>query len=382
MDDPSIAKDPVGLQSIWDKSKTLLRKLYPTVNLPETKPSSLPDPLDESAFDYHYPRYNNGRHRSIGNEANDDYNLRAGAQKAKSRAVLRNVEAHLKAGDDDQIALALRDTLDHPEMRPHTRRVMASDNSELNRVGRLMVKGTREIANKIATTKKRGMLSRTSRSTLSTLIMTVAAGGGDEKVSKREISRQLLPSFSRGAQHRILKKAAIKRQRFNEEDLKQFSLVDAEQKRWKFDDDEMESLQGYMAENDFTRMSPMKNDGVRKRDLNGNKIVDSDGNYVSIQRVLISKCPRGLHAHMVKEKKDGGYDRSRDPQTKEVRYSLSTIVAYWPNWLTIMNDGHMRICGCQTCVETDDVQLAYNSKRRKIVRETEAEILDMAEGPH
>ena len=164
--------------------------------------------------------------------------------------------------------------------------------------------------------------------------------------------------------------------------MKQFSLVDAEQKRWKFDDDKMESLQGYMAENDFTRMSPMKNDGVRKRDLNGNKIVDSDGNYVSIQRVLISKCPRGLHAHMVKEKKDGGYDRSRDPQTKEVRYSLSTIVAYWPNWLTIMNDGHMRICGCQTCVETDDVQLAYNSKRRKIVRETEAEILDMADGPH
>jgi len=54
----------------------------------------------------------------------------------------------------------------------------------------------------------------------------------------------------------LLKRAGIKRKRFNEEDLKQFSMVDEEKKRWKYTEEDIIGLRKYMVNNIYTRQSP------------------------------------------------------------------------------------------------------------------------------
>jgi len=109
-------------------------------------------------------------------------------------------------------------------------------------------------------------------------------------------------------------------------------------------------------------------------------ILDDQNEKVKIQRVLISTCPRQLHVQMMKKGTDGGYDPARDATTGDPKFSLSTIVAYWPNWLTIMNDGHMLMCGCKTCMEMNDLHEAMQLERRKILSEYEKKLSEMPDG--
>jgi len=83
----------------------------------------------------------------------------------------------------------------------------------------------------------------------------------------------------------------------------------------------------------------------------------------------------------MKKGTDGGYDPARDAATGEPKYSLSTIVSYWRNWLTIMNDGHMLMCGCKTCMEMNDVHEVMQLERRKILSEYEKKLSEMPDGP-
>ena len=120
----------------------------------------------------------------------------------------------------------------------------------------------------VAKTKNKGMLTRTCRTILSFLGMAVAKGGEgreENRVPVNAICRQIFGSYSEGAAKRIMAKASIKRKRFDEEDLSQFNIIDKEKKRWKFSEDEIEKLQGYMVDNTFTRQSPMKYDTLRKK---------------------------------------------------------------------------------------------------------------------
>ena len=109
-------------------------------------------------------------------------------------------------------------------------------------------------------------------------------------------------------------------------------------------------------------------------------ILNEQNEKVTIQRVLISACPCQLHVQMRKKGTDGGYDPARDAATGEPKYSLSTVVSYWPNWLTIMNDGHMLMCGCKTCMEMNDLHEAMQLERRKILSEYEKKLSEMADG--
>lgn len=65
---------------------------------------------------------------------------------------------------------------------------------------------------------------------------------------------------------------------------------------------------------------------------------------------------------MMKEEKDGGHGPARITQedgSAIARYSVSTLVNVWPNWLSIMNEGHMNACACKTCTETNGMHEAY-----------------------
>ena len=89
-----------------------------------------------------------------------------------------------------------------------------------------------------------------------------------------------------------------------------------------------------------------------------NVIYDNDNNVVKDQRLLVSVCPHGLHVHTTKEKGEGGYKPARDNTTGDIRYYPSTIVDYWPNWLTVMNDGYKNMCDCKTCTEMNNLHTA------------------------
>ena len=94
--------------------------------------------------------------------------------------------------------------------------------------------------------------------------------------------------------------------------------------------------------------------------------------------MLIDCNPRELHLLMVKDPKKGGYKGAwKDGQ---VRFSYSTLVHYWPNWLTQMNDSLKMMCGCDTCVTMDDLHRALNCKRRKLMHHTESKICEMEDG--
>ena len=124
----------------------------------------------------------------------------------------------------------------------------------------------RSVAEQVATTKNKGMLTRTCRSLLSTLLM--CAANDDNKVSDGAIGRQILGSYSMSTRRRMLRKAGIKRKRFDTQDLGQFSIVDVEEKRWKYTEADIEGLRNYMIDNTYTRDSPMKDDAIYKRDYN------------------------------------------------------------------------------------------------------------------
>ena len=88
-----------------------------------------------------------------------------------------------------------------------------------------------------------------------------------------------------------------------------------------------------MLDNMYTRDSPLKDDQVRKRDIHNNYIMDSiTDEHVMIQKKLICVTPNELHKLMQKPRAVGGYENARDANGK-LRFLVSTIIKYWPNWL-------------------------------------------------
>ena len=190
--------------------------------------------------------------------------------KAKNEAVNACVKALLSAGDSDQITQTLYDMLYHSKIRQYAARVFGAAFSDEAKVGRVLVRGMRDIADRVATTKNKGHMSQTCRSLLSTLLMC-ATGSKDGTVSRNVVGEQLLGAYTTGARYRMLKKAGIKQKRFDEEDLGQFSLVDKEEKRCKYTEEDIEGVRNYMVENTYTRQSPMTDDTVVKKDYNGER---------------------------------------------------------------------------------------------------------------
>ena len=83
---------------------------------------------------------------------------------------------------------------------------------------------------------------------------------------------------------------------------------------------------------------------------------------------------------MCKEVKDGGYKRARNLNGK-VRFSLTTIRTYWPNWLKQMSNADMNMCACETCQNMDDLHAGLIGKRRKIIARFEAKLEELGQNP-
>ena len=63
-----------------------------------------------------------------------------------------------------------------------------------------------------------------------------------------------------------------------------------------------------------------------------------------------------------------------------MRFWKNTLRHYWPNWLTQMNDSHMTICGCDTCIVTDDLHRAYKAKQMKVLSRAYSILEQMNDG--
>lgn len=78
---------------------------------------------------------------------------------------------------------------------------------------------------------------------------------------------------------------------------------------------------------------------------------------------------------MLKPESEGGFAGAYGEG--KVRFSVNSILHYWPNWLKVMTDADKVMCGCETCLSTDDVHLAYKAKRRKIIAAAEVSLEEM-----
>ena len=78
------------------------------------------------------------------------------AYKAERRAVVKNRDAILSAGDSDQITLALKKVLDDPSIRPYYTRIVGEKNTEAARVGMEAVEGIKTLVDTIVENKEEG----------------------------------------------------------------------------------------------------------------------------------------------------------------------------------------------------------------------------------
>ena len=369
----------------FDAVKQSVRKLQRSIWPASKKPSS-EDPVTPFAF-----RINKtGELRPHSIMHGDDDSPRAyyfqeqGAYKAERRAVLKNRDAILSAGDSDQITLALKKVLDDPIIRPYYTRIVGEKNTEAARVGMEAVEGIKTLVDIIEENKEEGGRNKQCKSLLKNIIMAMLKKDPSHGM-KTAIRRQVLSRLSEGASWRLIKTAGVKRKRFEEEDIRKYRAVEEEEDRLKYPEQEILDLQEFMCSNVYTRFSPNVNDTVRKRDRNGDLIKDGlseDGKqkYLMIRKIFITVGLRELHLLMMKDKKYGGYEKAWQEQpdgSRIARFSKNSLRHYWPNWLKEMSDEDKVICGCSTCLDADDMVEAYNGKRRKLISRTEVELDEM-----
>ncbi|EJK47945.1 hypothetical protein THAOC_33300, partial [Thalassiosira oceanica] len=297
-------------------------------------------------------------------------------------------DAILKTGDDDQIALALKDALEHSSVKAYVERIYGEQDSEKSAVGRVAVDGMRDLAERIRDSKHLGGRGKECRALLTTIGMALAESAELQGVSERAVLRQVFPNFSRLTAQRIMRKAGEKRKKFEEEELREFTLFEDEVRRSKYSDQEIDDLRNWMLTNDYSRDSPQAKDTIRERDLNGDlkpelnihglpKTDDDDRIiYKRKSKILTTLNAREMHIQMLKPESNGGFAGAYDSHGN-IRFSVNSIIHYWPNWLKQMTDADKVMCGCETCLSTDDIHLAYKTKRRKIIAAAEIHLEEM-----
>ena len=84
------------------------------------------------------------------------YKVEKSVYKAERRAVQKNKDAILSAGDDDQITLALKLVLEDPKIRPYYARIVGEKNPEAVKVGVQAVAGMRKLVDIVAANRDNG----------------------------------------------------------------------------------------------------------------------------------------------------------------------------------------------------------------------------------
>ena len=136
-------------------------------------------------------------------------------------------------------------------------------------MGQVAIEGMRFIADRIAEQNSEGGRRKECRALLQAIGMCLAGSAAGKDVSKEAIRKTVFESFPRMTGLRILKNAGKKRKRFEAEALTEFRMVEEDELRWKYTEEEIKNLRAYMCDNLYTRNSPNAKDTLRERDING-----------------------------------------------------------------------------------------------------------------
>ena len=204
---------------------------------------------------------------------NGDSQFDAGynAMKARERAVREVVQCLLDNKDEDQVGLTLLYFLKHPVVKPFLGQIMSMYNAELVIVGLHAAKGMEEIVRRVYERHDNGGRSKECRALLSIIGMCLANGLDDNNgvVSKELIYRTVFKSLPKRTAWCLLKKSALKQQRFRQEEMQEFRCVEEEKRRSKFTDNDYIELRKWMMNNMYTIDSPNEEDTVRARTIHG-----------------------------------------------------------------------------------------------------------------
>lgn len=77
---------------------------------------------------------------------------------------------------------------------------------------------------------------------------------------------------------------------------------------------------------------------------------------------------------------DGGFDGTWKEGHNRPYFSEASLQKYWPNWLVKMTARYKAMCGCEVCVESEDLQENVNWKRQKLVNIGNEKLASMVEG--
>jgi hypothetical protein len=210
-------------------------------------------------------------HREMGDT---DYDPKDGSIQARNRAVRKVVKEVLAAGDDDQIALTVMWTLDHPSVKPYLNRIARSYYSEEVIVGLHAVQGMESVVRRVVEGKDDGGRSKDCRALLVMVGMCLSKGiEEDDAVTKRAVWRTVLSSMTKLSADRLLKEGAKKLKSFESADLRLFCAVDKDATRWKYSHNEIIELREWMVSSNRCRDSPNEKDVICERDIFGMSIM-------------------------------------------------------------------------------------------------------------
>ena len=98
-----------------------------------------------------------------------------------------------------------------------------------------------------------------------------------------------------------------------------------------------------------------------------------NGKGIKIQKKKISLVPRHLYQEMIKPTNQGGFPGARD-DNGEVCISKSNMLKYWPNHVTLMRERDKLICGCETCIISDENHQSLRLFRKRLIEKEENKI--------
>lgn len=319
----------------------------------------------------------------------DNVRSQGAARKEKSRCVRGIVDAVVGAGTISQQRLALRDALGHPKIRDVASSIGL--NVEEVQVALYIKDNIKKMVAAIYENCKNssnGSMNMDAHSFLNAISMSVVEtpptspestptkprGKQTTKISGRALKKHLNLA-SNGAAARSLKGAKKRRKLMIKGDRSALKTRPNHGRRSKYSEAELHKLRDWMLDNMYTRDSPMKDDSVRKRDLYDEYVFDGDKHQM-IQKKLICVGPKELHKLMQKPSNQGGYADAFDGSGK-VRYSLSTLIVYWPNWLVPMTERYKALCGCEACTISQDMQEDVSKARRELLKQLKKELEEL-----
>ena len=296
-------------------------------------------------FHYHHPDSRNGhggRHRSIGQDLSK-YNLHRAALLASYHQRDNVIKAFMKVGNPSQRRYILGQFLSHKSIIEDTKCYL-QDHLMTNeaRAGLSLLRSMKSILKRILRCKS-GRISNGQRSFVNMVCACIHNCEDNNQLSGSAIGHHLgvNKNFVSRAKFKSYKRVAL----ITSGDKKGFEFVDTDQKRSKFNDEQLTKFEQWIEKDcQLVIENPLKNDMVWMRGRDRQVIYGADEKPLKIQKKLLMSSYRELRLYMIDNY--SGMVINEDT----VLYSESTLMKIMPNHIKKAGERYKQMCGCQTCI--------------------------------